>query len=78
MDGVIEDEYGGDKAETCRVTSDGEQICYTVCNKNEGRLISGIGGLFVGMISTGLGELNGYFAKEKKSHTSEARRGYLK
>ncbi|MEA3336291.1 MAG: sulfite exporter TauE/SafE family protein [Chloroflexota bacterium] len=65
MDDVIEDEYGGDKAETCLVTSDGEQICYTVCNKNEGRLISGVGGLFVGMISTGLGELNGYFLLQR-------------
>jgi uncharacterized membrane protein YfcA len=65
MDDVIEDEYGGDKAETCLITSDGEQICYTVCNKNEGRLISGVGGLFVGMISTGLGELNGYFLLQR-------------
>ena len=65
MDDIIEEEYGGDKAETCLITSDGEQICYTVCNKNEGRLISGVGGLFVGMISTGLGELNGYFLLQR-------------
>jgi len=65
MDDVIEDEYGGNNAETCVVTSDGEQICYTVCNKNEGRLISGVGGLFVGMISTGLGKLNGYFLLQR-------------
>lgn len=32
-----------------------------MCNHNEGRLIAGIGDLFVGMISTGLGELNSYF-----------------
>jgi hypothetical protein len=65
MDDVIEDEYGGERAETCLITSDGEQICYKVCNKNEGRLISGVGGLFVGMISTGLGELNGYFLLQR-------------
>jgi uncharacterized membrane protein YfcA len=40
-------------------------ICYTVCNKNEGRLIAGVGGLFVGLISTGLGELNGYFLLQR-------------
>jgi hypothetical protein len=52
-------------AETCLVTATGEEICYTVCNKTEGRLISGIGGLFVGMVSSGLGELNGYFLLQR-------------
>ena len=61
MDEAIDEEYGGDKAESCQVASDGEEICYTVCNRNEGRAIAGVGGLFVGMISTGLGELNSYF-----------------
>ena len=31
----------------------------------EGRLIAGLGGLFMGMISTGLGELNGYFLLQR-------------
>ena len=65
QDAAIEDEYGGERAETCLVSAKGESICYTVCNKNEGRLIGGIGGLFVGMISTGLGELNGYFLLQR-------------
>lgn len=52
-------------AETCLVTAEGEEICYTVCNTTEGRLISGIGGLFVGMVSSGLGELNGYFLLQR-------------
>lgn len=65
MDEAIEEEYGGDKAETCQVASDGETICYTVCNRNEGRAIAGVGGLFVGMISTGLGELNSYFLLQR-------------
>ncbi len=60
-DDAIEDEYGGEKGETCLTTSGGETICYTVCNRTEGRTIAGVGGLFIGMISTGLGELNGYF-----------------
>jgi len=61
LDDHIEKEYGGKNAQTCLVTSDGERICYTVCNRFEGMAIGGIGGLFVGMISTGLGEINGYF-----------------
>jgi hypothetical protein len=54
-----------DEAGTCLVTADDEEICYTVCNKTEGRLISGVGGLFVGMVSSGLGELNGYFLLQR-------------
>ncbi len=65
MDDAIEHEYGGEKAETCLTAAGGEQICYTVCNRDEGRLIAGVGGLFVGMISTGLGELNGYFLLQR-------------
>ncbi len=65
MDAAIEEEYGGEKAETCLLTEEGEEIHYTVCNRTEGRLIAGIGGLFVGMISTGLGELNGYFLMQR-------------
>ena len=65
LDSAIQDEYGGPQAETCLETAEGEQICYTVCNRNEGRLIAGVGGLFVGLISTGLGELNGYFLLQR-------------
>jgi uncharacterized membrane protein YfcA len=65
MDDAIHKEYGGETAETCLVTGDGERVCYTVCNRNEGRLIAGVGGLFVGMLSTGLGELNGYFLLQR-------------
>lgn len=64
-DAGIEEEYGGEKAETCLTTRDGEKICYTVCNRVEGRAIAGVGGLFIGMISTGLGELNGYFLLQR-------------
>ena len=65
MDDAIDQEYGGKKAETCLTAADGEQICYTICNRNQGRLIASVGGLFVGMISTGLGELNGYFLLQR-------------
>ncbi|MDZ7721416.1 MAG: sulfite exporter TauE/SafE family protein [candidate division KSB1 bacterium] len=65
LDTHIQKTYGGVQAETCIITRDQEKICYTVCNKTQGRLIAGIGGLFVGMISTGLGELNGYFLLQR-------------
>ena len=65
MDTFILQEYGGEKAETSLTTAEGEEIRYKVCNRTEGRLIAGIGGLFVGLISTGLGELNGYFLLQR-------------
>ncbi len=60
-DKAIDEEYGGEQAETRLVTAEGEEITYTVCNRTEGRIIASVGALFVGLISTGLGELNGYF-----------------
>lgn len=43
------------------VTAEGEEIFYDLYSYTEGRIIAGIGGLFMGMVSTGLGELNGYY-----------------
>lgn len=65
LDTKIKKDYGGKHAETCLITSDGEEIRYTVCNKSEGMLISGVGGLFIGLISTGLGEMNSYFLLQR-------------
>lgn len=65
LDNAIQAKYGGPNAQTTLVTRDGEEIRYTVCNHTQGRLISGIGGLFVGLISTGLGEMNGYFLLQR-------------
>ncbi len=62
---MIEQDYGGERAETCITAADGERICYRVCNRTEGRIIAGVGGLFIGMLSTGLGELNGYFLLQR-------------
>lgn len=42
------------------VTRQGERIEYQLCRRREGRWFAGLGGLFVGLISTGLGELNSY------------------
>lgn len=65
LDNAIGDEHREKPAQTCLVSADGERLCYTVCNRTQGRLIAGVGGLFVGMISTGLGELNGYFLLQR-------------
>jgi uncharacterized membrane protein YfcA len=42
------------------VSRDGEVFHYRLCRHREGQLGAGVGGLFVGLISTGLGELNSY------------------
>ena len=42
------------------VSRDGEVFTYKLCRHREGQLGAGVGGLFVGLISTGLGELNSY------------------
>lgn len=65
LNNAIQAKYSGENAETSLITREGEEIRYTVCNRTQGRLISGIGGLFVGMISTGLGEMNGYFLLQR-------------
>ncbi len=42
------------------VTPDGEEFTYKECRRSEARWFATVGGLFVGLISTGLGELNAY------------------
>ena len=65
LDTAIRTDYGGLQAETCLVTATGEEIRYTVCNRTEGRILAGVGALFMGMVSTGLGEMNGYFLLQR-------------
>ena len=42
------------------VARDGETLDYQLCRRTEARWAGGLGGLSVGLISTGLGELNDY------------------
>ncbi|GAB4526255.1 MAG: sulfite exporter TauE/SafE family protein [Anaerolineales bacterium] len=63
MDAAIGEDFP--LPERVLVTAEGEEIGYTVCNRLEGRTIAGVGGLFVGLISTGLGELNSYFLLQR-------------
>ena len=65
LDEHIKNTYAKDNPKTCLVTAENENICYTVCNKTEGRFLASVGGFFVGLISTGLGELNGYFLLQR-------------
>ena len=65
MDDAIHRQHGKRRGETCLVTASGEEICYTVCNRTEGRLIAAAGALFKGMIATGLGEINEHFLLER-------------
>jgi len=64
LDEAIEVDFGK-TGKTTLVAADGEKLTYTVCNRTEGRITAGLGGLFVGLISTGLGELNGYFLLQR-------------
>lgn len=61
----IQRKEGSGNPDTCLTTAEGESICYSVCNRTEGRLIAGVGGAFMGMTSTGLGEMNGYFLLQR-------------
>lgn len=61
LENEIKTLYPPEKAKTTLITADGEQFHYTVCNRAEGAGFGAIGALFIGMISTGLGELNGFF-----------------
>jgi uncharacterized membrane protein YfcA len=61
--------------EACITARDGEQICYVVKRKFEGLISGGVGGLFVGMISTGLGELNDYFLHIHRTGGTDRRPG---
>ena len=47
--------------DACITARDGERICYIVQRRFEGLVSGAIGGLFLGLTSTGLGELNDYW-----------------
>jgi uncharacterized membrane protein YfcA len=59
------EEHHSRATQTCITTTAGETFYYTIRNRSEGRLLISIGGLFLGMLSTGLGQLNGYFLLQR-------------
>ncbi|MBN1667591.1 MAG: sulfite exporter TauE/SafE family protein [Anaerolineales bacterium] len=65
MDHAIQNDLQQREGITSLVTAEGEEIRYRVCNRTEGMTIAGIGAMFMGLISTGLGEMNGYFLLQR-------------
>jgi len=61
LDNAIDEEHATKMPEMCITSATGETFRYTVCNKSIGMLVASVDGFFMGMISTGLGELNSYF-----------------
>ena len=55
----IKEEFNANYESTL-VDANGNTYNYTICNKSMGRFFAAIGGLFVGMISVGLAELEEY------------------
>ncbi|AUC61209.1 hypothetical protein AA637_08555 [Cyanobacterium sp. HL-69] len=47
--------------QTCITDKNNKTYYYTIYNGTEGRLLASIGALFLGMVSTGLGQLNGFY-----------------
>lgn len=56
---------GASDTNTVHVDASGKQYHYAICNRHIGNFLSAIGGLFVGMISVGLGELLDYHLVSK-------------
>lgn len=65
LDRQISGNHSGEPDHRQLLTRDGEVIRYRVCNRSEGGLIAAVGGGFIGMISTGLGEMNGFFLLQR-------------
>lgn len=61
LDTTIRADFPPEMAERRLVAADGQEICHTPCNQAEGVAVCGIGGLFMGLIGSGQGEVNGYF-----------------
>ena len=60
-----------DDKNNCITSAAGETFCYAVPNKRVGGLIASVGGFFMGMISTGLGELNSYYMLQRSKIPSK-------
>jgi uncharacterized protein len=47
--------------QTTLIACNGESFQYTILNQIKGQFIAGIGAIFLGLLSTGLGEVNGFY-----------------
>ncbi len=56
---------------SCVTSAAGETFCYAVPSKWVGGIVASVGGFFMGMISTGLGELNSYYMLQRSKIPSK-------
>jgi len=47
--------------QTCFITAVGKEHRYTINNPTQGQMVAGLGGVLIGLLSTGLGEVNGFY-----------------
>jgi hypothetical protein len=52
---------GDERKKTSLVTANRHNIPYTIKNPIQGQLVAGLGGVLIGLLSTGLGEVNGFY-----------------
>lgn len=50
-----------EQPQTCIVTAEGKEHRYTINNPTQGQMVAGLGGVLIGLLSTGLGEVNGFY-----------------
>ena len=55
----------GEAGKTCIKSAQGETFCYPTASKAMTGIVASVGGFFMGMISTGLGELNSYYLLQR-------------
>lgn len=55
------DASSNQQPETCIIAADGQEIRYTINNPLQGQMVAGLGGVLIGLLSTGLGEVNGFY-----------------
>ena len=60
-----------DSKNSCVTSAAGETFCYAVPSKLVGGIVASVGGFFMGMISTGLGELNSYYMLQRSKIPSK-------
>ena len=52
---------GNERPETTIISAEGQKFRYTIKNPLQGQLVAGLGGVLIGLLSTGLGEVNGFY-----------------
>lgn len=61
VDATTLPDCGSRKGETCLIRADCQEICYTMCSRSEGRLVTVVDAPFKGVADTGRGEIGEQF-----------------